>query len=223
MRIVMAVAAVVFMMMNAMVDGAPTIGAGCMNCHTVTTGRIAITGYSSMTALPNRLDGGTTAALQTYTVTPGQTAHLSWQVLNGANTYAAVISGLSHTGVENNALDVLHFTADPTWINDTGNNPPYYEDGGGYTSWGGSTATYTYNLPVSATTPLDYYSLVLQASGADTGGEWTQMQEVYVDVVPEPGSLAIIVVAALARRRPRRLRSKMPRSTGFVHMPMLTL
>ena len=116
-------------------------------------------------------------------------------VLDGADVYAVELKLLEKGGVLNNASNKLVYDPDPSWTKLGTASVPYFikDDGNdGGILWTGSTASYTFDLSVDASTPLDVYDLEF-AVALSSGGEPTRYEDEHfylhvVDAVPEPAS-----------------------------------
>jgi hypothetical protein len=100
-------------------------------------------------------------------VAQGGTKTLSGQVSglpSGAN-YAAVLKQFEKTGVV--SCSTLTYTPDSTWLQRTTPAPTYYTlplTGNWYTAPSGATS-FPFSITVGASTPADYYDLVLAVAG----------------------------------------------------------
>lgn len=79
------------------------------------------------------------------------------------------------------------------------------------TVWASGVQTNYFSMTIDANTPADVYTMTYRASGGTdtttTIPKWTQSQEFLINVIPEPGPLAMIAlsgVALLISRRRRR-------------------
>ena len=187
-------AALLLMLSLSTAEAHPNLGVPCSACHTQSTGKLTISGNDTAVALTDRLDGVSPELLKVFTVSPGRTANLTINVIDGALVYDPVIYNLDGPGVQNDLSNRLAFTKDPTWEGDFSDHAlPYFAFKPAGIAWTTPTS-YTYHLNVLPGTPLDYYSVVLGVSGNSSTGRWTQAEEVFVHVtqVPEPAMLAFL-------------------------------
>jgi hypothetical protein len=174
-------------------------GGNCAGCHGVARDAQNIINYTNLTAVNPRLDpGGTTSPLKTFVVTAGDTVALQTSVTDGSDAFDVALTGTEKGGVKNSQSNHLAFTADPTWTKITSKTPNYFVASANEIDW--TTVphpnTYTFNMKVSASTPEDFYSLFLKATGVGAGDMWSEAEEFYVNVkapVPEPSTLAMLL------------------------------
>lgn len=179
------------LMLRAEVASArPDYGSNCAACHdTDRDDAFAVTNYDALINLDS--DNLVTAVdrgfLANFNVEAGSTVSLSLDVLNGANVYALSLSGFGGGGVMNDASNMLVFSGDSSWTDQGGYFTLDAGNGTDGIAWGGATATYSFDLFVDSSTPLDTYDLQF-AIGGTGGGLWSGVEHVYVTVVPEPAS-----------------------------------
>jgi len=167
------------------VSAHPNSGANCANCHTDgSLGTMTVTG-NDKTADPTEGCGTTNlGSLKVFRVTQGSTKTLSGTlsgVPSGAS-YATVVKGFERAGVQ--SCGALSYTADIAWKQQN-KNPLYFTQplSGTYSA---SSTPLNFNITVGATTPPDYYDLVLASAGVHSGMMHYSEAHVYVEVVAAP-------------------------------------
>jgi hypothetical protein len=172
-----------------------------------------VVGEDGLLDIGTQLDGRVRGALKTFNVLPGSTAILSMEVLNGDALFAVQIKRLEKSGQLNDVANFLTWAEDNlqsnTWTRQEITNPPYFTKDNG--SDGGLPAdqagVFSFGLFVDATTPADVYDLEFAVAGV-TDGLFYQDQHFYLNVIPEPGTFALLALGlgGLAARGRRRLR-----------------
>jgi hypothetical protein len=151
------------------VRATPGSGANCVGCHTTARNAMSLVGS---TKTLNLAPGNYPA----YSVEPGQTAAIRFNVADGHNSYAVAMGSLNVTGVSN-ATHRLTATPDATWTARSG----YYT-----TATSSANREWTFNLRVDAATPPDVYLVESQIAGRN-GGRWGERERFYVEVLaPAP-------------------------------------
>ena len=172
----------------------PNYGGDCSGCHGGARDAMDVAGAGGV---------GGPLSLPVFSVNPGETAQITFDMVNGGSKNAVAVSGLGDPGVTN--LQTLLATVD------TGS---LWTDYGDYFATGVKstpTGSYTLNVAVDPAAVPDYYQLSGTAAGT-TGGLWSQVQGFYLQVVapqevPEPGTLALLLAgscglaAVMLRRR----------------------
>ncbi|NOZ41429.1 MAG: PEP-CTERM sorting domain-containing protein [Planctomycetes bacterium] len=158
----------------------------------------------------NRNDGKDRGSLQVFTVQPGGTVDLTMQVLDGADKYAVQLKRLEKAGVLGPAdTDFLTgFVPDVSWFAQGVPNT-YYTSVPFSTSWAVVSPSgpdpYTFSLTVDPGTPLNVYDLEFAVAGHQNVRFYDDLH-FYLNVVPEPNTLALLAVAGMGicylRRRP---------------------
>ena len=161
------------------------------------------------TADPDESGTGATdrGTLKVFQVVAGQTKTLSvdLQQIGDEDKYAVELKRLEVAGVEN--AGTLVFAADAAWTQHNG-PPDWWTDPGfnGYT-WPGGPSSFDFDITVDGSTPNDFYDLEFAVAGKEPlfyGDE-----HFYLQVVPEPTSMAIlsliagggILLSSIRRRR----------------------
>ena len=161
----------------------PGYGVSCgkSGCHTTGRNAMTVVDHDTTTDLGQ-------GSVKTFTVTAGQTISLSTNVTNGADKYAVALVDFDNGGVQDPS-NTLDFTADSSWSDRTGSNPPYYVSSSSGHNWSGSTTKRTFQIAVDSATPADYYALEFEVAGKG-GGKWAERETFYLHVeaaAPEPG------------------------------------
>ena len=176
-------AAVVVMACVPQAVGRPDLGANCASCHGTHRNALSFIGYDDLVSIRGRLDHGTTATLETFTATPGQTISLSFRVTNGNSLFALALLDLDEGGVRVDNTNELIYSADASWEE----RYNYYSTP--IQSWPGHAETVEFELAIDADTPPDFYALTVNVGGI-SGGLWSDSAEFYVQVIepaPIPG------------------------------------
>ena len=149
----------------------PSYGSGCQGCHMNALGTIAITGNDT-TADPN--EACSTPNLGTrpvFTVAQGATKTLSGTVsgIPSGASYAAVMKNFQQVGV--GQCTAPTFAPDSTWL-DRGGYYTLPKTGNWYTA--PAVTSFPFSITVGASTPADYYDLVLAVAGLNGGTFYTE-------------------------------------------------
>lgn len=190
------------------------------NCHVnVETGRLQVLGQNGVLDLGIQLDGKVRGALQLFQVLPGGTATLSMEVLNGDALFAVQLKRLEKPGQMNDLANFMTWAENNLpgnpWTQRGATNPYFTKDDG---SGGGLAAAlagiFNFNLFIDPATPPDVYDLEFAVAGLTTDDQqFYQDQHFYVEVIPEPATLALVGLglAGLAATGRRRFASHMRR------------
>ena len=211
---------VVLVMVAAPAWGRPFYGShACFSCHGGTFGendpRLTIEGADGTANPVERAGAVDRGTRPVFVVRQGQTERLQVQVgdIGQQTSYDVVVTNaFQEPGVSGGGM--IEFTADPQWTprdNGAGGAEWYSRaPANPHTPfrWTGPVS-YTFDITPSLTTPPDFYDFAFEWSGRSgvDGGLDTGLQQFYVQVVPvpEPGSIAGVVMAGwLAGRRRRR-------------------
>ncbi|HVP10501.1 MAG TPA: hypothetical protein VMV94_04845 [Phycisphaerae bacterium] len=166
-RVALAVGCAVMLTCAQAALALPSYGSGCQGCHSTALGTITIVGNDT-TANPAEGCGTTDVGTRpVFTVAQGGTKTLSGQIsgLPSGTNYAAVLKQFEQTGVAN--CSSLTYTPDSTWLQRTSPAPTYYTlplTGNWFTAPSGATS-FPFSITVGASTPADYYDLVLAVAG----------------------------------------------------------
>ena len=189
----------------------PSFGGSCANCHgNVQDGRMQVNNEDTTLDLGTQLDGNTRGPLKTFEASPGDTVTLSMEVVDGSPNFAVELKRLETGGQQNDQANKLVWSE----ANDASNpwsewgDPPYFtKDNGsnGGITWSGSPTSYSFDLLIDPSTPLDVYDLEFAIA---TGGFAYDDEHFYLSVVPvpEPSTIALVLfglvgVGILRRRR----------------------
>ena len=172
----------------------------CSSCHAPVTDRLTLSGNDTTVALSDRLDGVPAGALKVFTLNAGDTVDLVVNVTQGETLFDPFFYNFDYPGLQNSLSNKLTFAADPAWTGNFSDRPlPYFTYSPQGILWSGSPTSYTYHLAVDPQTPADYYSLVLGVSGLGISFQrWTQEEEVYLHVIPEPSMAVILSIGLVA-------------------------
>lgn len=177
----------------------PSYGVSCRGCHggTALPGLMTVTNFDGSINLDtiNLPTATNRGEIKYYDVVRGNNVTLSMDVLDGAAVYSVQLKLLEKGGVMNNSLNKLVYTPDSSWTpQGTAAVPWFTKDGGNDDGilWTGDVASYTFDLFVDATTPVDVYNLEFTV-GLASDGEPTRYGEehFYLNVlqeIPEPST-----------------------------------
>jgi hypothetical protein len=218
-RTMMTTAACLLMTNNA-AFALPNFGESCSACHGVNVGgmnpnKMEVTGFDTTLDLGVQLDGNVRGLLSTFTALPGDTITLQMTVTDNAQTYGVQLKRLYKSGQE---VSLLNFLTNPMYGTDS--VPPWSNEGADPVNgpqWftqgpidGGVGSVYNFDLVLDPNTPFDVYDLefAIAGGGAYTPSSWYQDEHFYLQVIPEPGTLALaglgmigIFTGFLKRRR----------------------
>ena len=188
----------------------PDFGRDCKGCHGIIEGGTedssVIDVFDHDTVIDLAAD--TRGELKVFQVAQGGTRTLSVEILGDSNslplssfdTYAVQLKRFEVLGVENGG--VLTYTPDGTWFFQTGTEEPnllapYFtdpEDRGFF--WGFGPTAFTFDITVDANTPVDYYDLEFAVAGRldSDDSPFYGDEHFYLQVIPEPTTLAILAV-----------------------------
>lgn len=150
-------------------------GVRCADCHDRDRRALTVVGHD-----PLRND--TRQGVKTYTVRAGQAVTLSLEVIDGDRSYAVTLSDLDRGGLGDSGHRLV-FSADPTWVDYTGDQPPYFASTSSRHTWQDTTRRFDFVLTVAPETPADTYSLHWEVAGKN-GGKWAQGEPVFLEVLP---------------------------------------
>ena len=187
----------------------PGSGESCSQCHGTNVGgtnpnKMEVTDFDTTLDLGTQLDGNVRGELSTYNAQPGDTVTLQMTVTDNSERYGIQLKRLYKSGQEVSLVNFLtdpmySTTSAPPWNNhgsDPVNGPQWFSQG---PIDGGVGSVYNFDLVLDVNTPLDVYDLEFAIAGgpAYTSGSWYQDEHFYVNVVPEPVSLALLGMAGL--------------------------
>ena len=196
------------------------MGERCADCHGTDVGgtnpnKMEVTGFDTLLDLGTQLDGKTRGLLKTFTAAPGDTVTLQMTVTDNSEKYGIELKRLYKSGQE---VSVLNFLTDPMygtdsvppWTNygaDPVNGPQWFAQGVIDADVG---SVYDFDLILDPNTPFDVYDLEFAIAGgpAYQSGSWYQDEHFYLQVIPEPSTIALaglgmigICTGFLKRRR----------------------
>ena len=200
------VSAAVLVAMTGIAAAFPNLGVdngnSCKVCHGpppapgtggIRAGALAVIGQKTLD-LGTQLNGKTRGALQTFTVTAGESVDLIVDVLDGSDLYAVELKRLETGGQKNDETNLLSagagYVPDVDWVGQGPLPATYYTSVAGSTAWGGVTTRYTFTLSVDPATPPDVYDLEFAVAGRqlDAGGRLKVYSDehFYLEVLPTP-------------------------------------
>ena len=174
-------------------------GNSCSVCHGPATadapnaegrkvsGVLSVSDFVRQANLGTQLDGKVRGALKTFDGVAGTTVTLSADVLSTAPlaanpTYALQLKRLEKSGQKNSLTNYLNWTdANPVgsgWVK-YGTTAPYYPK----ILASGATGTFSFQLGLVDTTPVDFYDLEFAIAGVDDLGLFYADEHYYLAVV----------------------------------------
>jgi hypothetical protein len=179
--------------LQAYPDEAIAHGNSCSACHgpndashpladgRKVTGVLAVSQFSRLTDLGTQLDGKTRGFLRTFDGVAGQTVTLSVDVAASAElvnpTAALQLKRLEKQGQKNSATNFLDWTdanAGGSGWTKQGTTDPYFTK-----EIGAATGTFSFDLGLKPTTPVDFYDLEFAIAGKDDNGDQFYQDEHY--------------------------------------------
>jgi len=196
---------------SGVADAEPTFGNGhCSDCHTSLTPDDALDMTSATTADPAQWDdgfgnSGGRGPLPSFVVAPGGTVALTGLRTgddpgsNAAlNMYRWFKNGNTGSPL---APHIVAGSGSPDWTETSDGDGPYF-----YQYVQLERGAFSFDLTVDAATPLGIYDLETYLAGSKFlpgggvnafGDKWQTGQHYYLEVVPEPGSIALLGLAGL--------------------------
>lgn len=178
------------------VRATPNLGRSCSGCHGRAYDDGTVTGNTG-TLNP----AGGSGALKVFPVAPGGTIPLTFTVTgnDGGDNVGVALLQLNNTALGN--THTLPYTADPLWTGSGSGTSRYF-----YTGYPGLTnalGARTFNLLVGGTAvPGDIYTLRFNSAGGLE--DWNDSESFYLQITPEPTSMAMLGIGALALLRRKR-------------------
>ncbi|HYW78292.1 MAG TPA: PEP-CTERM sorting domain-containing protein [Thermoguttaceae bacterium] len=160
----------------------PTWGGDCADCHGGSRDAMEVEGFDELGGPDN---------LKVFNAMPGESAQITFNVMEDSSKYGVAVLGLDDPGV----VDLSELLAVP----DLGS---VWSDRGDYYVTGveSGAGVFTFDLAIDPAASPDYYLLSATTAG-DGGGRWAQTENFYVRVVaeavPEPSTLAALMVAGI--------------------------
>jgi hypothetical protein len=205
------IALVASLLMNGGVAFAyPSLGESCSVCHGVNVGgtnpnKMEVTGFDTILDLGVQLDGKSRGPLSTFTALPGDTVTLQMTVTDNSEKYGIELKRLYKSGQEVSILNFLTSpmygtTSAPPWTSygaDPVNGPQWFAQGPIDGSVG---SVYNFDLVLDPNTPMDVYDLEFAIAGgpAHQSGSWYQDEHFYLQVIPEPSTIALAGLGMIA-------------------------
>lgn len=197
----------------------PNYGRNCKNCHSAGEPVLGALSVGNHDGLFDPDESGTGATdrgpLKTFVVTPGQTVDFAVTIDLGTlfnYAYAVELKRMEIPGVV--AGGVLAFSPDTDWFLQTGAlkpDParPYYTtpSDAGIPFFG--PQTFTFSMFIDPATTPDVYDLEFAMAGQPDF--FYADEHFYLQVIPEPETLALLLAGAsllLLRARPRRIAAR---------------
>lgn len=163
----------------------PTFGANCLQCHSASSGRMALAGHDTLG------DFGL-GSLKVYQVTAGESTQVQIDVINGGSAYALSLFKENGLGY-NDPANVLPLSSPggswATRADNGGFNYFHTEPTSGNQIW-------NFGITVDASAPADVYQFEVQI-GIKSGGLHAQSEKFYIEVLPAVAPNTPPVLAAI--------------------------
>jgi len=208
------------MMTSGVAFALPSFGESCSGCHGTNVGwtnpnKMEVSAFDAMLDIGTQIDGKTRGPLSTYNAQPGDTVTLQMTVTDNSQKYGVQLKRLYKSGQQ---VSASNFLTSPMY--GVGSVPPWVDNGGDPVNgpqWfyqgpisAGVGSVYNFDLILDPGTPLDVYDLEFAIAGGSgfTPSSWYQDEHFYLNVIPEPSTLALaglgilgICVGCMKRRR----------------------